>query len=182
MNNIDFFQIYNTNKEQLVCLIIVPFLIVLISVYFTTDSKKVINEKYEDNDNDNDNESVKSDVTSLTNDNEEISSDTSDDQYTSILYKSFLLMTKKQLLKITGNKYKNMCKDELIIIAINKFILHSIDNFKLMPSDAKNFVKKNKETMIDELYKLYKVQNKNEEECIQDSEETILNEELVVNS
>jgi CRISPR/Cas system-associated endonuclease Cas1 len=69
-------------------------------------------------------------------------------------------MTKKQLLKITGNKYRNVNKDELIIIAMNKFIIASIENYKLMPQDSKSFVKENKDVMKDEFFKLYNVKSK----------------------
>jgi hypothetical protein len=73
-----------------------------------------------------------------------------------------MIMTKKQLLKITGNKYKNSNKDELIIIAMTKFIVNSIENYNYMPIDSKNFVKKNKEIMKDEFYELYKIHKMNQ--------------------
>jgi hypothetical protein len=90
------------------------------------------------------------------------SSEESEDKYTSILFKSFMIMTKKQLLKITGNKYKNSNKDELIIIAMTKFIVNSIENYNYMPIDSKNFVKKNKEIMKEEFYELYKIHKMNQ--------------------
>jgi hypothetical protein len=119
-------------------------------------------------------------------------SDESEEKYTSILFKSFMIMTKKQLLKITGNKYKNSNKDELIIIAMTKFILNSIENYNYMPIDSKNFVKKNKEIMKDEFYELYKIhkmnqqfdkieelkeQNKNEENEMEDNENEVEDDE-----
>lgn len=84
------------------------------------------------------------------------SSDTSEDQYTSILYKSFSLMTNKQLVKIVGNKYKYKNKDELIILSISKFIQMSIENTDL-PVIVKKFIVENNEEMTEELYQLYKV-------------------------
>jgi hypothetical protein len=88
-------------------------------------------------------------------------------------------MTKKQLLKITGNKYKNVNKDELIIIAMNKFIVLSVENFKLIPVDAKLYVKENKDTMKDELFKLYNVKSKNT--LFNNNEREIFNAENIIN-
>lgn len=102
-------------------------------------------------------------------------SEDSEDKYTSILFKSFMIMTKKQLLKITGDKYRNSNKDELIIIAMTKFIVNSIENYNYMPIDSKNFVKKNKEIMKEEFYELYKIHKMNKkldkEEKEKDKEE-----------
>lgn len=142
-----------TNLNDMFPMIASTLTLILVSLYCLTDNKKVEVEKEVDI----------SDTTSTTSEYEENQNedDTSeDDQYTSILYKSFLLMTKKQLLKITGNKYRNVNKDELIIIAMNKFIIASIENYKLMPQDSKSFVRENKDVMKDEFFKLYNVKSK----------------------
>ena len=142
-----------TNLNDMFPMIASTLTLILVSLYCLTDNKKIEVEK----------ETEISETTSTTSEYEEDINDddtSEDDQYTSILYKSFLLMTKKQLLKITGNKYRNVNKDELIIIAMNKFIIASIENYKLMPTDSKNFVKENKDIMKDEFFKLYNVKSK----------------------
>jgi hypothetical protein len=152
---------YLDNTNNFLQMILLTFITVMLSIYCFNN--KVIEDK---------NEHIQTEVSdsmSTSTEKDEVISTTSEDQYTSILYKSFLLMTKKQLLKITGNKYKNVNKDELIIIAINKFILLSIKNFKLIPVDTKMYVKDNKEIMKDELFKLYNVKSKNEKEYIKDT-------------
>ena len=165
MNNIQFLQNYYLDNTNFIPMILLTFITVILSIYCFNNND--IADKTEPIETD------VSDSTSTSSENDELTSTTSDDQYTSILYKSFLLMTKKQLLKITGSKYKNVNKDELIIIAMNKFILLSIENFKLIPVDTKMYVKDNKEIMKDELFKLYNVKSKNEKEYIKD----IINEE-----
>jgi hypothetical protein len=89
------------------------------------------------------------------------------EEMTSILYKSFSLLTKKQLLKITGKKYKYENKDILIVLAINKFIFKSIQNNEQLPSMVKKFVKQNKNQMLDETLKSYglEMKHKVEEDC-----------------
>lgn len=161
MNNVPFLQnYYFDSTNNFIPIILLTFITVMLSIYCFNNDIAVKNEPIE---------TAVSDSMSTSTENDEITSTTSEDQYTSILYKSFLLMTKKQLLKITGSKYKNFNKDELIIIAMNKFILLSIENFKLIPVDTKMYVKDNKEIMKDELFKLYNVKSKNEKEYIKDT-------------
>jgi hypothetical protein len=116
-----------------------------------TDDEVEIEEN--ENENENEEDSVDENNIKEVNDN---SSDTSEDQYTSILYKAFSLMTNKQLLKIVGNKYKYKTKDELIILSISKFVQLSIKNTDL-PVIVKKFIVENNEEMTEELYQLYKV-------------------------
>lgn len=161
MNNVPFLQnYYFDSTNNFIPMILLTFITVMLSIYCFNNDIAVKNEPIE---------TAVSDSMSTSTENDEVTSTTSEDQYTSILYKSFLLMTKKQLLKITGSKYKNVNKDELIIIAMNKFILLSIENFKLIPVDTKMYVKDNKEIMKDELFKLYNVKSKNEKEYIKDT-------------
>ena len=144
-----------TNLNEVFPIVLSTLTLILVSLYCFSDNKKIEVEVEKGTEI--------SETTSTTSeyDEDRNGDDTSeDDQYTSILYKSFLLMTKKQLLKITGNKYRNVNKDELIIIAMNKFIIASIENYKLMPQDSKNFVKENKDIMKDEFFKLYNVKSK----------------------
>jgi hypothetical protein len=164
MNNIPFLlKYYLDNTNELLPFILFTFITIMISTYCFTNNEKVINEITEEN-----NESVVSDSSSSCPEIDDTMSDSSEDQYTSILYKSFLLMTKKQLLRIAGIKYKNVNKDELIILAMNKFILLSIENFKLIPIDTKMYIENNKNIMKEELFKLYNVKTKNEKEYSKD--------------
>jgi hypothetical protein len=144
-----------TNLNEVFPIVLSTLTLILVSLYCFSDNKKIEVEVEKGPEI--------SEITSTTSEFDEDRNDddtSEDDQYTSILYKSFLLMTKKQLLKITGNKYRNVNKDELIIIAMNKFIIASIENYKLMPQDSKNFVKENKDIMKDEFFKLYNVKSK----------------------
>jgi len=157
--NTNNFDLTNLNMNELFPALIATLSITLITLYCFSGNKTKTIDTIITIDTNIEKESELSDETSSV-EEKDCSLDSSEEQYTSILYKSFLLMSKKQLLRITGIKYKNFNKDELIIIAMNKFIVSSIDNFKLMPIDAKNFVKENQETMKEEFFKLYNVKSK----------------------
>lgn len=113
-----------------------------------------------DEGNDNDDEDDDS-----TPDENENDSDTSDDdenikeaqQYTSVMYKSFSLLNKKQLIKMTGQKHKYKNKDELIVIAMYKFMIKSIEKSDSLPKGIKIFALANKKIMKEELLELYKI-------------------------
>jgi hypothetical protein len=57
------------------------------------------------------------------------------------VYKGFNLMTKKQLIRFVGKEHTYKNKNELIIIAINKFILISIDRVDSIPVFVRNYIK-----------------------------------------
>jgi hypothetical protein len=57
------------------------------------------------------------------------------------VYKGFNLMTKKQLIRFVGREHTYKNKNELIIIAINKFILISIDRVDSIPVFVKKYIK-----------------------------------------
>jgi hypothetical protein len=78
-------------------------------------------------------------------------------QYTSVMYKSFSLLNKKQLIKMTGQKHKYKNKDELIVIAMYKFMVKSIEKSDSLPKGIKIFVLANKKMMKEELLELYKI-------------------------
>ena len=59
------------------------------------------------------------------------------------VYKGFNLMTKKQLIRFVGREHTYKNKNELIIIAINKFILISIDRVDSIPVFVRNYIKNN---------------------------------------
>jgi len=59
------------------------------------------------------------------------------------VYKGFNLMTKKQLIRFVGKEHTYKNKNELIIIAINKFILISIDRVDSIPVFVRNYIKNN---------------------------------------
>ena len=52
-------------------------------------------------------------------------------------------MTKKQLIRFLGKEHTYKNKNELIISAINKFILISIDRLDSIPIFVKNYIKNN---------------------------------------
>lgn len=117
-------------------------------VFETTDTSPVYEEDSED-----DATSVESDYSATSEDEE----DSPTEQYTSVLFKSFSLLTKKQLLKMTGRKYRNKNKDELVVIAMSKFISKAVEHSERLPKGIKLFVKENKQIMRQELIELYKV-------------------------
>ena len=61
----------------------------------------------------------------------------------SLVYNGFNLMTKKQLIRFVGKEHTYKNKNELIIIAINKFILISIDRVDSIPVFVRNYIKNN---------------------------------------
>ena len=85
--------------------------------------------------------------------------DSSGEQYSSILFKSFSLLTKKQLLKMTGSKYKNKNKDELVVIAMYKFISKAVEHSNGLPKGVKLYINENKHLMKQELLELYQVES-----------------------
>jgi hypothetical protein len=165
-------NIQNENNENLfnfmsVCIlpITLTFLTILLSTFLCNKFIKnddISNDNFEeddddDNDNDNDNESLS--------DTNKLDSDTSEDedynndiqQYSSVMYKAFALLNKKQLIKMTGNKYKYKNKDELIVIAMYKFMIKSIEKSDSLPKGIKIFAIANKKIMKEELLELYKI-------------------------
>jgi hypothetical protein len=75
--------------------------------------------------------------------NQEVTS--SNDIDNSIIYKAFNLMTRKQLIRFVGKEHTYKNKKDLIYIAINKFILISINRIDNLPVFVKNFIKNNKD-------------------------------------
>jgi len=75
--------------------------------------------------------------------NQEVTS--SNDIDNSIIYKAFNLMTRKQLIRFVGKEHTYKNKKDLIFIAINKFILISINRIDNLPVFVKNFIKNNKD-------------------------------------
>jgi len=157
---------------------IMPMIITLLAIAVTSllCNTYTKNEDDEDEDDDNDenndnedenNENENKDDNESTPDENAIDNDTSDDdeneyvndnqQYTSVLYKSFSLLNKKQLIKITGQKHKYKNKDELIVIAMYKFMIKSIEKSDSLPKGIKVFVLANKKMMKEELLELYKI-------------------------
>jgi len=57
------------------------------------------------------------------------------------VYKGFNLMTKKQLIRFVGKEHTYKNKNDLIIIAINKFILISIDRVDSIPVFVRRYIK-----------------------------------------
>ena len=128
--------------------------------------RKIVNKKNKEEDDDT---SVSSDDNSNDENEYLLRSDspfTEDekDKYTSVLFEAFYLLTKRQLLRIVGSKYKNKNKVELIVIAIHKFISNAIDNSERLPKVVKIYVKENKEEMKLELLKLYEVDTSDDNE------------------
>ena len=60
-----------------------------------------------------------------------------------VMYMAFSLMTKAQLIRFLGKSFRNKNKDELIVSAINKFVIISIDKIDKIPVCVKNFIKEN---------------------------------------
>ena len=79
------------------------------------------------------------------------------EKYSSVVQKSFTLLTKKQLINITGKKYKNKNKEELVVIALYKFILTAVKKSEKLPRGIKHFVEANKELLKSELLELYEI-------------------------
>ena len=112
--------------------------------------------EYEE-DSEDDATSIDSEYSKTSDEDEDEDSPT--EQYSSVLFKSFSLLTKKQLLKMTGKKYKNKNKDELVVIAMYKFISKAVDNSHHLPKGIKLFVKENKLSMKQELLELYQIES-----------------------
>jgi len=156
--------------DPLITFLIITFSIivgmVLITSLFSTKETNIESKKELDNNNileeefeeESEYDSVDNSITEDT-EKSEIS-----EESTSILYKSFSLLTKKQLLKITGKKYLYENKDVLIVLAINKFIFKSIQNNEKIPSMVKKFVKQNKNEMLDENLKSFGLEMKHKVE------------------
>ena len=120
-------------------------------------------EQTSENNNDYEEES-EDDATSIDSEysktsDEEEDEDSPTEQYSSVLFKSFSLLTKKQLLKMTGSKYKNKNKDELVVIAMYKFISKAVEHSNHLPKGIKLFVKENKHSMKQELFELYQIES-----------------------
>jgi hypothetical protein len=159
------------NNPQIAFYLIITFSfligMLLIASLFSTNETNIESKQELDNNNleeyeeESEYESVDNSITEDT-EKSEIS-----EEATSVLYKSFSLLTKKQLLKITGKKYIYENKDVLIVLAINKFIFKSIQNNEKIPSMVKKFVKQNKNQMLDENLKSFglEMKHKVEEDC-----------------
>jgi len=144
------------NEDTFLPVILVPLFVLIFSLCFSLNRTPEIKNKIE--------QELPEELSNDISENNETILDSSEQPYTSVLYESFLLMTKKQLLKMTGSKYKNLNKDELIIIALTNFLASSIQNCKLIPSESKIFIQENKDIMKKELYILYNIKSlKNEE-------------------
>ena len=107
-------------------------------------------EEDENDENDEDDESYEDDS-----DDDEITDDS--EKYSSVVQKAFTLLTKKQLISITGKKYKNKNKDELVVIALYKFMLSSVQKSDKLPKGIKHFVEANKDVLKSELLELYEI-------------------------
>lgn len=116
-----------------------------------------------DNENDNEyEEDSEDDDTSVDSEYSKTSEEDEDspiEKYSSVLFKSFSLLTKKQLVKMTGNKYKNKNKDELIVIAMYKFISKAVEHSHRLPKGVKLYIHDNKHLMKQELLELYKIES-----------------------
>jgi CCR4-NOT transcription complex subunit 1 len=101
------------------------------------------NNNLEEIDEDEDNNNLEEDNNNLEVENEEkeetnILKTGEEDSH---VYKGFNLMTKKQLIRFVGREHTYKNKNELIIIAINKFILISIDRVDSIPVFVKKYIK-----------------------------------------
>jgi hypothetical protein len=112
------------------------------------------NNDYEE-DSDDDATSIDSEYSKTSYEDE----DSPTEQYSSVLFKSFSLLTKKQLLKMSGSKYKYKNKDELVVIAMYKFISKAVEHSHHLPKGIKLFVKENKHSMKQELLELYQIES-----------------------
>jgi hypothetical protein len=125
------------------------------------DEKEKTSDNVDKNNNDYEEDSA-DDATSIESEYSKTSDEVEDSptqEYTSVLFKSFSLLTKKQLLKMTGSKYKNKNKDELVVIAMYKFISKAVENSQRLPKGVKLFVKENKHSMKQELLELYQIES-----------------------
>lgn len=104
----------------------------------------------EEDEEDEDDESYEDDS-----DDDEITDDS--EKYSSVVQKAFTLLTKKQLISITGKKYKNKNKDELVVIALYKFMLSAVKKSDKLPKGIKHFVEANKDVLKSELLELYEI-------------------------
>jgi len=82
-----------------------------------------------------------------------------DEKYTSVIYKAFTLLTKKQLLTIIGKKYMTDKKEKLVVLALHKFLLSSVEKSDKLTKGIKLFVDCNKDLLKKELLELYEVDN-----------------------
>jgi hypothetical protein len=146
--------------------ITITLLAILVSSFICITSSKDEDKDEDDDENENEEEEDDDDDGSTPEENA-IDDDTSDDdennyvnenqQYTSVMYKSFSLLNKKQLIKLTGQKHKYKNKDELIVIAMYKFMIKSIEKSDSLPKGIKVFILANKKIMKNELLELYKI-------------------------
>jgi hypothetical protein len=99
------------------------------------------NNSEEDSDDNNNSDEDNNSEEQVDEDKEKINILNTSDEKDSHLYKGFNLMTKKQLIRFVGKEHTYKNKNELIIIAINKFILISIDRVDSIPVFVRNYVK-----------------------------------------
>ena len=115
----------------------------------TSDEEDDDDETYEENSEDEEDDEDSED--------EEEDDEDNNEKYSSVIQKAFTLLTKKQLISITGKKYKNKNKDELVVIALYKFMLTSIIKSEKLPKGIKQFIEANKIMLKTELLELYEI-------------------------
>lgn len=85
--------------------------------------------------------------------------DTSEENYSSVFYKSLNLMTKKQLLRIIGVRFRNLNKNQIITIIMGKLIINAVENNIYITKESKNFIRENEKKMESEFFSLYDIKN-----------------------
>lgn len=85
--------------------------------------------------------------------------DTSEENYSSVFFNSLDLMTKKQLLRIIGVRFRNLNKDQIITIIMGKLIINAVENNIYITKESKNFIRENEKKMESEFFSLYNIKN-----------------------
>jgi hypothetical protein len=85
--------------------------------------------------------------------------DTSEENYSSVFYESLNLMTKKQLLRIIGVRFRNLNKDQIITMIMGKLIINAVENNIYITKESKNFIRENEKKMESEFFSLYDIKN-----------------------
>jgi hypothetical protein len=131
-------QVCNTNTQKL---------------NFSSDVKEIVEEEVVDEIDEIDENDYES------NSEDDASTIDNDEKYTSVIQKAFTLITRRQLLSITGRKYISEKKEKLVVIAMYKFLLTSVEKSDKLTKGIKLFVESNKEMLKKELLELYEVDN-----------------------
>lgn len=173
----------NENLVNFIATCVIPVTITLIAIlvsslicntYTKNDTipNNISNESESNNDDDEDDDtpSEKNVLDSDTSDDDENDNSNNKLQYSSVMYRSFSHLNKKQLIKMTGQKHKNKNKNELIVIAMYKFMIKSIEKSDSLPKGIKVFAIANKKIMKQELLELYEIPS---DETSEDEKETI---------